>query len=174
MPTFNCNVTFTVCYNYVYLFVYSYRQFLRNIRWFSTKAAWKWNRRRERSTKTAFSYWLAKLLGVNDRRMRTATTEKTGSCDLPNCFLSCWRINAGTPSPRVTWWREGRLLDSTSESVTPGRVRNTLRIPNLSRADQGMTLTCQASNNNVSVPTSAATTVEMKRKLILEIPKLLH
>jgi len=78
-------------------------------------------------------------------------------------FFSIFR--SGSPTPRVTWWLENRLLDAASESVLTGRVRNTLRLPNLSRSDQGMILTCQASNNNVSVPTSVAVAVEMKRKL---------
>ena len=71
---------------------------------------------------------------------------------------------SGQPLPKVTWWRENRLLDATSENVVQGRVSNTLRIPNLSRSDLSMTLTCQASNNNMSVPTSAVAVIDMKRK----------
>lgn len=72
--------------------------------------------------------------------------------------------NTGQPFPKVTWWRENRLLDATSENVIEDRVRNTLRIPNLKRSDLSMTLTCQASNNNISIPTSALAVVDMKRK----------
>ena len=81
--------------------------------------------------------------------------------------------NVGKPLPKVTWWRESRLLDSKSENIVHGRVRNTLRITNLNRSDIGMTLTCQASNNNVSVPASTATLVDMKRKSIHQIDQLL-
>lgn len=66
------------------------------------------------------------------------------------------------PQPKVTWWRDNRLLDATSESTIKGRVRNTLRLPNLSRSDLGMNLTCQSSNNNISEPTSTTTTIDLK------------
>lgn len=77
-------------------------------------------------------------------------------------------MNTGKPFPKVTWWRESRLLDSKSENVVQGRVRNTLRIAHLNRSDIGMTLTCQAANNNVSVPASTATVVDMKCKLLCD------
>jgi len=83
-----------------------------------------------------------------------------------NTILTNW-TDIGKPLPKVTWWRESRLLDSKSENVVQGRVRNTLRIAHLNRSDIGMTLTCQAANNNVSVPASTATVVDMKRKFLL-------
>lgn len=70
------------------------------------------------------------------------------------------------PLPKVTWWRENRLLDATSESTIKGRVRNTIRLPNLSRSDLGMNLTCLASNSNVSIPTSTTVTVDLKCKIL--------
>lgn len=76
------------------------------------------------------------------------------------------KLITGLPPPKVTWWKNNRLVDSTSESYRPGRVRNTLRLANLGRADYGTNLTCQASNNNVSFPVSNDITIDMRRNNI--------
>ena len=81
------------------------------------------------------------------------------------CFMFKLQVD---PLPKVTWWRENRLLDATSESTIKGRVRNTIRLPNLSRSDLGMNLTCLASNSNVSIPTSTIVTVDLKCKIFQE------
>jgi hypothetical protein len=63
---------------------------------------------------------------------------------------------AGSPSPAVTWWREGSVYDDTYEASTTSNstVTNTMRYSNLAREDLGTKFTCQASNTNRTPPVS--------------------
>lgn len=72
---------------------------------------------------------------------------------------------SGKPRPTVTWWREYSLLDDTYMFI-PGDnlVRNELKIAELKRHDLLAVLTCQASNNNITVPASTAVTLDLNRK----------
>ena len=70
-------------------------------------------------------------------------------------------LPAGDPLPRVTWWRDAHLIDSSNGSYSR-TVQNGLRLDNVSRAELGAQLTCQASNNNISLPVSTRVTVDMK------------
>lgn len=74
---------------------------------------------------------------------------------------------AGQPVPAVTWWRESVLLDDTYDVLSNGVIRNELLISSLQRHDLMAVFTCQASNNNVSLPSSASVTVDMNCKYIL-------
>ncbi|XP_040077954.1 hemicentin-1 [Ixodes scapularis] len=61
------------------------------------------------------------------------------------------------PAAKVTWWREGgRLEDEPSEAG--GSV---LRLGPLDRRDLLATLTCRASNNNISEPLATSVVVDM-------------
>ena len=72
----------------------------------------------------------------------------------------------GRPTPRVTWWRDHALLDDVSEDidVATGRVTNELRLRQLRRTDLHSILTCQATNNNISVPASTSVKLDMQCK----------
>ncbi|GLH04557.1 Nephrin [Gryllus bimaculatus] len=65
------------------------------------------------------------------------------------------------PAPRVTWWQANALLDDTYESAGERRVRNNLYIDELERKQLLTVLTCQAINNNLTVPLSAAVTIDL-------------
>eukprot|EP00095_Tigriopus_kingsejongensis_P001267 maker-scaffold149_size310270-snap-gene-0.11 protein:Tk01267 transcript:maker-scaffold149_size310270-snap-gene-0.11-mRNA-1 annotation:"PREDICTED: uncharacterized protein LOC663132" len=67
----------------------------------------------------------------------------------------------GNPSPKVSWWRDHALLDDVSEEVVKGKVVNSLRLIKLARNDLHSILTCQASNNNLSVPVSTSVKLDM-------------
>nr|XP_040567358.1 hemicentin-1-like [Lepeophtheirus salmonis] len=77
-----------------------------------------------------------------------------------NVVLKCSSLG-GRPSPRVTWWRDHSLLDSSYESVTPLKVVNEITLHNLKREDLHTILTCQATNNNISVPVSTSVKLDM-------------
>ena len=62
--------------------------------------------------------------------------------------------NLGDPSPEVTWWKERRLIDNSYERTFTDVIQNTLEIGPLTKQDLGTVLTCQSSNNNISVPLS--------------------
>ncbi|GFQ74675.1 uncharacterized protein TNCT_628081 [Trichonephila clavata] len=73
-------------------------------------------------------------------------------------------LTLGQPIPTVTWWRESVLLDDTYDILPNGVIRNELLISSLQRHDLMAVLSCQASNNNVSLPMSSSVTVDMNCK----------
>nr|XP_040583876.1 nephrin-like [Lepeophtheirus salmonis] len=77
-----------------------------------------------------------------------------------NLRLVCTSFG-GRPSPRVTWWRDHALIDDKSELVHESKVSNELRLLNLGRRDLHSIITCQASNNNISVPVSTSVKLDM-------------
>ncbi|CAH0550167.1 unnamed protein product [Brassicogethes aeneus] len=77
----------------------------------------------------------------------------------------------GKPEPAIKWWREGKLIESTQmDSGFPYVRSNQLVVRKLHRSDQHAAFTCQASNNNISQPVSATTSIEIHfRPLSAEI-----
>ncbi len=67
----------------------------------------------------------------------------------------------GRPRPEVTWWRDHALLDGTFESEGEHKVVNELVIDDLKREDLHTIFTCQAANNNLSVPLSTSVKLDM-------------
>ncbi|XP_022241256.1 hemicentin-1-like isoform X1 [Limulus polyphemus] len=67
----------------------------------------------------------------------------------------------GKPLPSVSWWRESVLLDTTYEIISKNIVQNTLLIPMLERQHLMATFSCQATNNNQTLPQSSTVTVDM-------------
>ncbi|CAH1104103.1 unnamed protein product [Psylliodes chrysocephalus] len=80
-------------------------------------------------------------------------------------------VTGGNPDPVIKWWREGKLIESTENRSGFENVRsNQLIVRNLQRSDQHAAFTCQASNNNISQPVSATTSIEIYfRPLTVEI-----
>ena len=72
----------------------------------------------------------------------------------------------GRPLPRVTWWRDHALLDDSFKKFGDFKVENELIIYELKREDLHSILTCQASNNNISVPVSTSVKLDMNCKSI--------
>jgi len=70
----------------------------------------------------------------------------------------------GRPLPRVTWWRDHALLDDSFKRFGDFKVENELIIYELKREDLHSILTCQASNNNISVPVSTSVKLDMNCK----------
>ncbi|XP_031784587.1 synaptogenesis protein syg-2 isoform X2 [Nasonia vitripennis] len=75
--------------------------------------------------------------------------------------LTCL-VTGGRPEPAVRWWRDRELLDAKDG---PGDLqstrRSTLVLKNLSRTHLHAKFTCQASNNNISLPVSTSVAIEM-------------
>ena len=70
----------------------------------------------------------------------------------------------------MTWWRDHHLLDSSLvsvASVSPHSVEAVLTLPSLAREDLHSILTCQASNNNATVPVSTSVKLDMTCELIM-------
>ena len=64
----------------------------------------------------------------------------------------------------MTWWRDHALLDDVSEYIEDGKVTNELKLVGLQRDDLHSILTCQATNNNISVPASTSVKLDMHCK----------
>ncbi|GAB6027389.1 hypothetical protein CHUAL_001665 [Chamberlinius hualienensis] len=79
--------------------------------------------------------------------------------------LTC-QTSSGIPVPTVTWWRGSSLLPP-SFTITPnGTVKNELVIHSLSRKDLHAKFTCQASNNNISLPAIKVVILELIREYL--------
>ena len=70
----------------------------------------------------------------------------------------------GRPLPKVTWWRDHALLDSSDSNQASFKTENELILKDLKRQDLHSILTCQASNNNISVPVSTSVKLDMNCK----------
>nr|XP_040582154.1 uncharacterized protein LOC121130481 [Lepeophtheirus salmonis] len=76
--------------------------------------------------------------------------------------LVCETIG-GDPLPRLTWWKNNQILDNGVEEIDSKtlKVRNILRLPNLKRSHHASTLTCRASNTNLTSPVSSSLKINM-------------
>ena len=73
-------------------------------------------------------------------------------------------VLGGQPSPAVTWWRDHQIVDDSFDQTSSFQVTNLLTIPALRRTDLHSILTCQAKNNNESVPLSTSVKLDMTCK----------
>ena len=73
---------------------------------------------------------------------------------------------AGKPPPTVTWYRNDNFVNNKSVTVhhRDGVIRSDIEIKNLGRADVRLELTCNATNNNRSLPLSSTVRVDMNCK----------
>ncbi|CRK91522.1 CLUMA_CG005183, isoform A [Clunio marinus] len=67
----------------------------------------------------------------------------------------------GRPMPKVTWWHDNILLNSTSIAFTDTKVKNTLQLNRLERKDLHNSYVCQSSNNEVSPPITTSVTLDL-------------
>ncbi|XP_075221808.1 neural cell adhesion molecule 2-like [Lycorma delicatula] len=74
--------------------------------------------------------------------------------------LSCVAIS-GRPAPRVSWWRDGVLLDEADEILSENRVRNLLTLERVERRHLGSLLTCQATNSRLLPPLSTTLSIDL-------------
>uniref|UniRef100_A0A182JRM8 Ig-like domain-containing protein n=1 Tax=Anopheles christyi TaxID=43041 RepID=A0A182JRM8_9DIPT len=70
----------------------------------------------------------------------------------------------GRPLPKVQWWYENKVINNTSLILSDKRVKNTLVLHRLERKHLKSVFTCQAANNNVTIPISASITLDMNCK----------
>ncbi|XP_054717865.1 nephrin-like [Uloborus diversus] len=77
-----------------------------------------------------------------------------------NVTLIC-EAEGGSPTPSVTWWRDSVLLDDSYHITTQGSVRNDMTLVRLRRADLSAIFTCQAANNNLTVPVANSVTLDL-------------
>ena len=89
---------------------------------------------------------------------------KLGPYKLGEAVMIKCLVVGGRPSPEVTWWRDHHLVDDSFSKNSEFKVENVLTVPNLGRADVNSILTCQAKNNNNSIPVSTSVKLDMTCK----------
>ncbi|XP_076310343.1 protein turtle homolog B-like [Tachypleus tridentatus] len=77
--------------------------------------------------------------------------------------LTCQSLG-GKPRPTVSWLKDNSLLDKDYIFLPDKTVENVLNIPKLWRHDLLTNLTCQSSNNNVTVPVSSSVSIDLNLK----------
>ena len=65
---------------------------------------------------------------------------------------------------RLVWLRDGQVIDDSYVSTFESTVRNDLWIPALDRRDVDATITCEASNSNLTQPLTTSVTIDLLRK----------
>ncbi|KAK3891798.1 hypothetical protein Pcinc_004338 [Petrolisthes cinctipes] len=71
------------------------------------------------------------------------------------------RATGGSPPPTVTWLDGTSHLDMISEVETQVLVANILVMPSLKRQDLFRSLTCHATNSNLTAPLSTTVTIDI-------------
>ena len=79
---------------------------------------------------------------------------------IKTCLLSF----SGNPLPRLTWYKSGSLIDETYDILSNGTVRNEITFHSIERSFLRTKLTCEASNTNLTRPTSTTVNVDMNCK----------
>ncbi|KAL3221447.1 hypothetical protein MRX96_029437 [Rhipicephalus microplus] len=75
--------------------------------------------------------------------------------------LTC-QVEVGKPRPAVTWWKDYAQLDESYFFSPDGSlVKNKLEVAAITRNDLLATFTCQAANNNITIPASVSITLDL-------------
>ncbi|XP_071641585.1 neural cell adhesion molecule 2 isoform X2 [Temnothorax longispinosus] len=77
-----------------------------------------------------------------------------------NLRLFC-DVRGGKPAPMVSWYRNDRFVTNRTTTPSSGVTRSEIVIQNLNRDDVHSVLTCNATNNNRSIPLSSSVRVDM-------------
>jgi hypothetical protein len=80
-------------------------------------------------------------------------SDRLGPYKLGTKLVATCVSNGGQPPPRLSWLRDGELIDQTDEEVN-GQTINTLELSNVTMEDQDSVMECRAENNNISDPAS--------------------
>ncbi|XP_054169147.1 hemicentin-1-like [Oppia nitens] len=72
--------------------------------------------------------------------------------------------SGGKPRPSLSWWRDYSIIDDTFEYNEKDVTTNQLTITSLARHHLLSIFTCQAINNNITVPSSTSITLDLNLK----------
>lgn len=78
--------------------------------------------------------------------------------------LTC-RSEGGNPLPKLKWWHSGKLLSDRCTNPSRGIVENVITFDRIQRDHLMMSLTCESSNTNLTVPISKTILIDLNRKL---------
>lgn len=108
---------------------------------------------------------------IKDAKSGERLTSLIGPYNEGEKLVLICEVSGGKPQPTLTWWRESVLLDDSFEVLNSGSIRNKLTIESLQRQDLMAVFTCQASNNNISIPSLSSVTVDLNCKYRLGTKK---
>lgn len=108
------------------------------------------------------SFYLCQRRTISLTRNVYRIGKKYIKADLISGFLS-----TGRPLPRLVWWRDGRIIDDSYATTFENTVRNDLWLQSLGRQDVDVTLTCEASNSNLTQAVSTSVTIDLYRKILI-------
>lgn len=104
------------------------------------------------------------IANILDVALRLLTSTAVTSSSIEPITHVC--LSSGHPEPQVSWWRDGVLLDDSSEVLAGRRIRNVLRLDGVRREDLGGRLTCQATNSPQLTPLTATLSIDIYRKIL--------
>ncbi|XP_022247760.1 lachesin-like [Limulus polyphemus] len=78
-------------------------------------------------------------------------------------LLIC-EADGGKPPPALTWWKRDNLLLANYTITPQGFTRNEIVLQQLRREDLLSSLTCKASNTNLTIPISSSVIVDLYLK----------
>ena len=81
-------------------------------------------------------------------------------------FLQYPIMFLGKPPPKVRWLKGDRVIDRSSHLTEDDGVKNQLILGNLSRYNLNEILTCQATNDNRSLPVEKSVAIDMNCKYL--------
>ena len=85
----------------------------------------------------------------------------------PSFYIFCGCLFLGNPPPRLTWYKGHELIDDSYEQLN-GRTTNILTLVEpVHKKDAGEIYTCQAVNNNQSIPVATKLKLEISCKFVL-------
>ncbi|XP_066592853.1 uncharacterized protein [Prorops nasuta] len=77
-----------------------------------------------------------------------------------NLKLYC-DVYGGKPAPSVSWYYNDKFVNNQTTTLRSGATRSIIEIKHLGRNDVRTELTCNATNNNRSIPLSSSVRVDM-------------
>ena len=83
---------------------------------------------------------------------------------LQSAFVDSNILPTGQPRPALSWWRDYSVIDETFEYSDKDVTTNQLVIGSLARHHLLSIFTCQAVNNNITVPAAASLTLDLNLK----------
>ncbi|KAH9404633.1 hypothetical protein TYRP_000459, partial [Tyrophagus putrescentiae] len=84
--------------------------------------------------------------------------------EVSSLILSVNSALLGKPRPTLTWWKDYTVIDDTFEYKSKDVTTNELVIESLARHHLLSIFTCQASNNNITLASSASIRLDMNLK----------
>ena len=88
-----------------------------------------------------------------------------GGDEVAVCLIgSRRRGRTGRPVPRVTWYEDGRPVESRVEYLPTRQIRSALTLPALGRGHHGVRYSCAASNSRILTPLVSDVVVRMRRE----------